>query len=548
MVALPATKGGKLLLYSSPVQPLNSPLRRAVMSRKVDDDTDAVPPLPEGWTRCQVYMHRKRRYCRQQQMPNSRFCGNHQSHEELVDSLKDDSKSGTAATPVESKKRRVQCPLDPSHDVAAHKLEQHLRKCPSLRKQQELEQASYFCRDINKRGYGMSKYNLEIQDRHSLAWAQRIACAVLQIHQRLFSGEDLSEKDLKTLTLEKIESALCLEDYSKYELDAGLPRAVEVYRVKSGGPKHLHQQASLLGHLRRLGALPEPKDRISESMRDTKKQCTAPRTFFDMGAGRGMLGMVAAGVSAVTEPTNLILVERSGSRSKADTILRNVPDEALPEDVSRCMNLRALKWSRIQCDLAHVRMETVVKEQKVSDIHVIAKHLCGVGTDLALKALEPVKQQLSTCLLATCCHGVCNWEDYVGRDCLRRLFATEAIYFGKEEFELLRRWSAATCLPNKNGAEEHSPAKIAGGSKDEGDARSPYAVGRVVESLGLACGVQGLGRCCQRLIDQGRCEYIQNVLFCNESSATTSLVHYVLPQVTPQNAVVTGRKQTGSSC
>ena len=256
-----------------------------------------------------------------------------------------------------------------------------------------------------------------------------------------------------------------------------------------------------------------------------------------------MLGLVAAGVSAVTQPTNLVLVERSGSRSKADTVLRNLSPSDNP---SSYLNLRHLNhWSRIQCDLAHVHMETVLQESAANNngmviMHVIAKHLCGVGTDLALKALEPVKDQVSTCLFATCCHGVCNWQDYVGREYLRQVFAQENVSFSGNEFELLRRWSGGSVLSNNNKEDDADghPIKC---NKEE-DARSPVAIGRIVDSLGLACGVQGLGRCCQRLIDYGRREYIQQVLFANSSNSTTNLVHYVLPDVTPQNAVILGRK------
>ena len=144
------------------------------------------------------------------------------------------------------------------------------------------------------------------------------------------------------LTQEEIESALPLHDYSARELELGLAEAMESYHIRSGGPKHLHQQASLVGHLRRLGALPprgtgkDNNNKQEETVAEmaatqrpssTKKPRTSsPHTFFEMGAGRGMLGLVAAGVSAVTtQPTHLVLVERSGSRSKADTVLRNLP-------------------------------------------------------------------------------------------------------------------------------------------------------------------------------------------------------------------------------
>ncbi len=52
-----------------------------------------------------------------------------------------------------------------------------------------------------------------------------------------------------------------------------------------------------------------------------------------------------------------------------------------------------------------------------------AKHLCGSGTDLALKSLQTIPTgNIDGCVMATCCHGLCEWSDYTGRDCLLRLF------------------------------------------------------------------------------------------------------------------------------
>mmetsp|Transcript_17074 Transcript_17074/g.49303 ORF Transcript_17074/g.49303 Transcript_17074/m.49303 type:complete len:96 (+) Transcript_17074:321-608(+) len=36
------------------------------------------------------------------------------------------------------------------------------------------------------------------------------------------------------------------------------------------------------------------------------------------------------------------------------------------------------------------------------NIAVVAKHLCGAGTDLALKSLVPVRGRISGCVFATC--------------------------------------------------------------------------------------------------------------------------------------------------
>jgi hypothetical protein len=68
---------------------------------------------------------------------------------------------------------------------------------------------------------------------------------------------------------------------------------------------------------------------------------------------------------------------------------------------------------------------TTASTEENRQLVVIAKHLCGAGTDLALKSLEPINQ-VSACVMATCCHGACTWDDYVGRDYLCQTMKSKA--------------------------------------------------------------------------------------------------------------------------
>ena len=63
-------------------------------------------------------------------------------------------------------------------------------------------------------------------------------------------------------------------------------------------------------------------------------------------------------------------------------------------------------------------------------------------------------------------------------------------------------------------------------------------ISAIVESLNLQCGIAGLGRACQRLIDHGRLQYLRHNLFEGDDSANVGLCHYVPPQTTPQNALL----------
>jgi tRNA:m4X modification enzyme len=221
---------------------------------------------------------------------------------------------------------------------------------------------------------------------------------------------------------------------------------------------------------------------------------------------------------------------------------------------------------------------------------VVAKHLCGVGTDLALKSIEPIRHSVTAVMMSTCCHGVCDWNDYVGRDYLLDVILSHdsnsmptLSTFGNDEFDLMRLWSsgtvhdvkvldtrnendstAASQLEDYDDLEDNvhpTPNEMLNESSSSGNSGcSNINVTKVVEALHLKCGAQGLGRACQRLIDYGRCEYLRHVIFNdqtdttipttriddiqsnndddNNNSSTVELLYYVPESVTPQNALL----------
>jgi tRNA:m4X modification enzyme len=488
-------------------------------------------PLPPGWTKCHAYLRRKSRFCSQEVVSGTDFCGHHATS-------------------------RIPCPLDPSHRILANRLEKHLQVCPARTKQESLKKCLYFCENIN-RGSSNGSEGMNVMDAtQQQEWARRVAQRVLEIHNRLFSPAESSEE------IENISrSNIPLVDLSQGEFQQGLESSVQYHRIKTGGKHHMHQQASLIGHLRRMGAFDH----------DT----SAVTTVLEMGAGRGILGLLVTGILLANRDNTVkfVMVERNGTRAKADNVLRSTADAKkeesgappCPSYMSLFHHEGRLTWERIPCDLAHVHVPTVLQqleqepnegEAQISDpdsskrqkvtrqqrILVVAKHLCGAGTDLALRSLREVRN-IHACLFATCCHGVCSWNDYVGQNVLRREF--QDIPFGANEFELLRRWSTGAnhstrgCHDDghskqeeEEGASEHKSVQDSG--------KDPLNVNSIVQSLQLQCGVQSLGRACQRLLDYGRCEYMREVVFHNEPGTHVEMVHYVSTDITLQNTVLLG--------
>ncbi len=408
----------------------------------------------------------------------------------------------------------------------------------------------YFRENINSGGHGKLYYSEDESYLLSLEWAQKLAIQVLKVHQQIFLSSNGTNPT--KMTWKQLYDAIPLCDLSQPELDSGMIEGIHANRIKSGGARHIPQLASLVGHLRKLDVLPSLGAPLSVAKRVI---------LLEMGAGRGVFGLTAAGVSAANNSsTRLIMVERTGSRSKADKIFRTLPS-ATPEGTKPYLKLDTVEWSRIECDLAHVNLPVALRDESCAKddetkIVVIAKHLCGAGTDLALKSMEPIRERVHACLLATCCHGLCNWNDYVGRDYLRKAMLVDGIPFGPREFDLMRQWCAGSvaCQNNKihekdedtrleSTTEHEEPEHSTSRKITEASAlniSNRVNISAVVDSLQLECGIEGLGRACQRLIDFGRREYVREFLF-NPTTAICDLVHYVPSDVSPQNACLIGR-------
>lgn len=495
------------------------------------------PRLPKNWDRCHVYIEKKRRFCRQKpHNPKSVYCGNHQHLE---------------VKPVHERKR-IPCPIDSSHLIYEDMVEKHILICPKAKKRKRQEEEPYFKENVNNGGHGDLCQGLSSRDTNTLEWAQRVAKRVLKVHQRLFLGSK-DQASPTAVTAQDLYSAIPLRDHSRQEIDAGILEGFQLHRIKSGGSRHVPQLASLVGHLREIEVLPQ--------INNTKPQTATenPLILLEMGAGRGMFGLTAAGVAGAGNiNTHLVMVERTGSRSKADKIFRSLPatgQASLPS----YLRLDNVQWSRVDCDLSHVNLPVVLQQvdsKNDAKVVVIAKHLCGAGTDLALKSMECIRDQVCACVLATCCHGICDWEAYVGRDFLRQEMegAERESIFGPSEFDLMRRWCAGSVACNSSNNDPRTSMKkqtqndadvdvehTSGRKLEETGLYDNVGISAIVQSLELTCGAQGLGRACQRLIDYGRSEYLRSSIFADQGSASVDICHYVTAEVTPQNAVIIAR-------
>lgn len=570
---------------------------------------DQLPEPPSDWTRCRSFMPNKRRFCRSSNLvpppPHSSheggkaiYCGN---HVHLYDAdVASPNNSGIGSRGDDSEKKmgkkgkRIPCPIDPSHEVYESRLEKHLKICPAATRKQDDTALPYYQENINCGGYGhlegdngnsagpptkRTRSNDTNDDagtttssdqKDRAVWAREMALQVLNAYDTLFLGDKYTNtpeltperiQHLLALTFDDLLSGIPTEDLADAEFNAGLQSTVSAQKIRTGGPKHLRQIGSLVGHLRQQQLLPSMSGKTGDERREHID------TVLEMGAGRGMTGLVAAGVlSASKDEAKLIMVERAGTRGKADTIIRRAIEAKKKRgdndgsENNKYLDLTNVQMTRIKCDLAHVHLPTALESVNKDGPHpsqqnivVVAKHLCGAGTDLALKSLQPISHRVAGCVFATCCHGVCNWTHYVGRDYLLELFANgNGEAFGEREFNLMKKWGAGSSVESTSSTGAAS-SDVADDKEDEEEKHNtcdaeqdpsdyPEKLSSVVGDLGLACGTKGVGRACQRIIDYGRVEFMKHILFKEGKGSrverVTTMKHYIDPDVTPQNALL----------
>ncbi|GMI14870.1 hypothetical protein TrVE_jg6025 [Triparma verrucosa] len=253
---------------------------------------------------------------------------------------------------------------------------------------------------------------------------------------------------------------------------------------------------------------------------------TSPH-IIEYGSGRGMLGLVLSGT--MRRSVELTLIERGTSRRQADKF---------PE-----RDRIDVKIKRLRVDVEDVDMCVVCGEGRTG---VVAKHLCGRGTDVALRASLRIKD-LEGLGMATCCHGVCEWEVLCGRESLGKAFKKVGGGFGKEVFEVMKKWTGALTADDSeksvnrdrsNEEEGGNPHKEHIKMKEKEDG-IPGA-GQICQDERINFTKQQLGRWCQRLIDWGRMEWVKENLGLEGGWGT-----YVGEDVSPQNCLIWGKRKAG---
>ncbi|ESP05541.1 hypothetical protein LOTGIDRAFT_102700 [Lottia gigantea] len=442
-----------------------------------EEEPSAAPTPKDG--QCSFYLKKKNRFCRFRPNKDQKYCAEH-----------------SITMGVELERKRVVCPLNPLHTCYEDMLRKHIKKCNNRKKPEEV----HYVEGINS-GSDVEEKKVSF---NSIDTAD-LRCLIEKINK-------LYDEYIGT-----IEEDILTHDCLKEELENS--------SYGTAAMRHRKQQASLVGHMNKLGLLQD----------NTR--------FIEMGAGKGQLSHWVE--RAVQDKNNIsfLLVDRGSARYKV-----------------------TLFFERLKIDIEHLDLDKVasIKNSQKENV-AIGKHLCGAATDLALRCLlshngqnrhtcpeshnsefpnkklktnnggsiaQTERRSIKGVVIALCCHHRCTWKSYVGKEFIRSVNLTST------DFNIMSSMSSwATCTwkgwkaqadktDNKQEEENKNIENI--DDEHENNPQEDYRGAIKLE----ASEREEIGRRCKRLIDYGRLKFLQN------NSFTVTLKSYIDFYLTPENIVL----------
>ena len=429
-------------------------------------------------TQCQYFMEQKRRFCGVARTPDSLYCGNHEAF--------------CSDSSLKPARKRIPCPVDPSHSIYADCANKHVKICNITTERRAMESEPYYCLNCNSG----APSDADTDAGRSVVDADGLLSKINSFYSSLGPLVAVEPRDVDTPVSDELRL-----------IEETVVKAVAPAQSSFKQLRHAQQDAKIVYEMLKHKLLPASNcDGLSSTN----------TVYVELGAGRGVLGQA---VSSVSSESSLVLVERSGQRRKADTQLRRVPGG---------------QFTRIRMDIRHCRLAGLrpflEHERGPKRVVVIAKHLCGVATDLALRSLETLPESVASrgLSIATCCHHACMWDDYVGKDWL------VSSGFSRSEFNVLRLWSSwAFALGSTRVSDGIDTQEQDQDQDQDQDQEKEHQAPTLPQSVARPSGMtrEAMAECgfkIKRLLDYGRLRYAREKLglstcrvvqYCNHSES-----------------------------
>ena len=244
--------------------------------------------------------------------------------------------------------------------------------------------------------------------------------------QRLLLKLDVISPRLPFLSSLPMQELTSPRDYMPGQVATGSGGG-EVSTENAGMGRHVLQESSILGHLRRIGAFGNVND--DELSHQQQKQHIA----IEFGAGTGRLSERLQ--RCTKQGMRHILIDRQefAQNQCRDGAVRNRSADNSESSVERITGDIADFHLGEYCTNIADGSNGNSSESATCNCFCISKHLCGPACDLAISALggdDVPSHSRPPFAFATCCHYLCTWESFAGNEYWLRLGLTE------EDFEV----------------------------------------------------------------------------------------------------------------
>lgn len=363
---------------------------------------------------------------------------------------------------------QIPCPLDPAHFIKKTKLEAHLKVC-NAKKYDHSSQPYY-------------KENINVISPHHITGLKRIPLSKMPMPELISICKQLINYGANS----KICCTRIAAKVSEADLDQYRPLFQKGDIAGSAALKHATQQVALvktLGHFLR-----------DASLNDT--------CFVELGAGSGKMSQW---FHHKHSDNFYVLVDRQMCRKKTDGYFKK----------------QKTNFLRLKMDIKDIDVSGVADVAQYKKVCFPCKHLCGGATDLALVAANhSAAIRDTTLLIALCCHHLCSWELYTGKEHFLK-------HFKPEQFFVLSSLSAwATCFKLKD-LQIHDPDILDDCVRQFENDPESFIHG---DNLVLDKNLQWfIGRCAKNVLNDGRASFMV------DNGFRVDFCEYVDGSVSPEN-------------
>ena len=327
----------------------NKKKEKTKKKNKYINDKITINDLRKNWKNCLYYMKKKKRLCNMIRAQNCSYCPVHRSdvgvhggdqynsidllqHVVVSEKLNDynnivnDGEIGEKQDVgvcellddccdkndlLDELHVRVPCPIDSSHTVYQHKLQDHIKKCNTKTRYDQLEKHIYYKKDCNTGDNVVvveEETDVVVVDPNELL--RKIEHLYNNIEHEIILFNEMKLKDI-VVNDENIVNHLCGNKSSYLKV------------------RHGHQDVLLIKNMILAGLLNVSPVKNTESSNLSTNNDDKVTTYIELGAGKGLLGLAIASsqqgsIQETKSLTQLVMIERSGSKKTGDKTLESL--------------------------------------------------------------------------------------------------------------------------------------------------------------------------------------------------------------------------------